>query len=77
MDWIASRAVDGNPDSPHCSRTLTNPLFTHWWQVDLQAIYSVTSVTIDNTDAGTYAKYCLVCVLRKIGRERERGGGGG
>ena len=45
--FAADKALDGM-GSP-CSRTSTNSAPPHWWQVDLQNTFRVTTVTVTNT----------------------------
>lgn len=57
LEYIAAYAVDGNRETNHlvhsCTVTAdadTNP----WWKVDLQAVYSITSVKILNRGRDQY-----------------------
>jgi hypothetical protein len=50
--WNANKGNDGNADSTitnnHCFHTKNNT--SPWWEVDLQAVYTISQVNITNSD---------------------------
>lgn len=47
IHYISNRAYDGNTST--CSHTLQ--LNNSWWRIDLQGVYSISSISIYNIDA--------------------------
>ncbi|XP_034533201.1 uncharacterized protein LOC117807966 isoform X2 [Notolabrus celidotus] len=50
---VASRAIDGNPDSNYYSGSCTHTSYgpSHWWSLLLPAMYRITDISITNSNA--------------------------